>query len=96
VLFDLKGSDGYTAATANLANCLVVNENQVYFPNPGNQAFSNSFVTAVSGAVAVNVWINYHCKMGEIHCGTATIREIPVSPPWWDQLPTDSVWQNEQ
>ena len=88
----------FLACTANLANSLVVNNWGVsaYYSNPGNQKFRNYFTSAVPNSVAVDVWEHYHCKYGEIHCATATVRSLPAAPPWWEQLPANSPWRTEQ
>ena len=88
--------------TSNLANCLVVNPNLIYYPDPGNADFSNQIVWAVRNAtlnatvIAIDVWVNYHCAMGEIHCGTATRRALQVTPPWWEHETIKTNWRNEQ
>jgi len=68
----------------------------VYYPKADETFFTSYFTNAVPKAVAVDVWEHYHCKMGEIHCGTAVIRSLPASPPWWEQISSTNVWRGEQ
>ena len=83
--------------TANLANCLMVKTNTVYYSDPGNEVFRNYFRTNVTlTAVAVNVWNVYHCNYGEIHCGTAVRRQLPVTPPWWEHEAIKTKWEDEK
>jgi len=87
----------FAAVTANLANCLVVNQNQIYYSDPGIAAFRNYFQQNVmAGASAVNVWEDYHCNGGEIHCGTAAVRLLLPDPPWWNQNVIKTKWGNEK
>lgn len=30
-----------------------------------------------------NAWQLYHCRMGELHCGSEAERWLPASPPFW-------------
>ena len=97
VLFDnYAGAAGFRAYTANLANCLVGQGGKVYYPEPGIEKFREYFegdedkdvkgiVPSAKGG-ARNVWLNYHCRHGEVHCGTAAVREMSSAPsPWWDE-----------
>ncbi len=54
--------------------------------DPGCDLFRNA--VNVPGKVFVgghDVWTLYHCRMGELHCGSEAERTIPASPPWWQQ-----------
>jgi len=97
VLFD----DGYTvsnrtyfaAQTANMVNCLVLNSQSAYYSDPGNAVFRNYFESVVTGASAIDIWYNYHCGFGEIHCGTAVRRMLSAQPPWWEQDVQQEQWE---
>jgi len=87
----------FSAATANLVNCLMKKPNEIYYSDPGIEVFRNYFRTNVaSGAVAVDVWNVYHCNYGEIHCGTAARRILQHEPPWWEQNEVKTKWEDEQ
>ena len=88
----------FAAVTANLANSLVVNANNIsiYYSEPGLQAFRDYMANVVPKSIAVNVWDTHHCLGGEIHCGTATTRTLPVSPPWWQHSVVTNNWRNER
>ena len=82
---------------ANLANCLMVTPDKVYYSDPGNEAFRNYFKANVtSGAVPLNIWDVYHCNYGEIHCGTAVRRTLPHIPAWWEHDAIKTEWENEK
>lgn len=54
--------------------------------DPSCDLFRNA--VNVPGKVFVSghdVWSLYHCKLGELHCGSEAERAIPASPPWWQQ-----------
>jgi len=83
--------------SANLANCLMVKTNMVYYSDPGNEAFRNYFKANVtSGAVPLNIWDVYHCGYGEIHCATAVRRVLPHIPAWWEHNVIKNEWRNEK
>ena len=88
----------FAAITSNLANCLLNKDGKIYYPDPGSQAFRFRFSTVVQGfpITAVDVWEEYHCRNGEIHCGTAAVRTLPTSPPWWNQDVIKTNWSNEK
>jgi len=86
----------FAATTSNLANCLVVSNSLVYYPDPGSQTFRGYFQAVVPGATPVNVWEHYHCKGGEIHCGTAAVRSIPANPSWWEHNLIKNEWRDEK
>ena len=92
----------FLACTSNLANCQPVNRQvgneyvSVYYPKADETFFTSYFTNAVPKAVAVDVWEHYHCNMGEIHCGTATIRTLSPVPPWWTQPVIQQKWENER
>jgi hypothetical protein len=88
VLFDwveIDSSVGFLAATPNLANCLVMNEDRVIMPEPGIACFKDHAQEHVSGAEFYDSWI-LHIRRGNIHCATAAIRELPAIPPFWEQV----------
>ena len=88
----------FAAVTSNLANCLLNKDGKIYYPDPGSQAFRFRFSTVVQGfpITAVDVWEDYHCLRGEIHCGTAAVRTLPTDPPWWNQDVIKTNWSNEK
>ena len=88
----------FCAVTSNLANCLLNTDGKIYYPDPGSQAFRFRFSTAVQAfqAVAVDVWEDYHRLCGEIHCGTAAVRSLPISPPWWENDMIKTKWKDEK
>ena len=83
---------------ANLANCLVINDGttSVYYPNPGLPVFKVIFEAVVKDAKPVDVWNTHHIALGEIHCGTAAIRSLSPTPPWWEQTKVKEKWENER
>jgi hypothetical protein len=93
VLFDEYTSGQYAAKTANMVNCLVLNSQSAYYSDPGNAVFRNYFESVVPGASAIDVWTNYHCGLGEIHCGTAVKRVLSAQPPWWEQNVQQEQWE---
>ena len=88
----------FIAITSNLANCLLNKDGNIYYPDPGSQAFRFRFSTVVQGfpITAVDVWEDYHCLRGEIHCGTAAVRTLPTDPPWWNQDEIKTKWKDEK
>ena len=91
-------SKQFAACTANLANCLVVNQNLIYYSDPGTLVFKQYLEQYFGGVTvtAVDVWMTHHCECGEVHCGTATTRSLPANPPWWVQTKVKEKWENEQ
>jgi hypothetical protein len=83
----------FAAQTANMVNCLVLNSQSAYYSDPGNAVFRNSFESVVPGASAIDIWYNYHCGFGEIHCGTAVKRVLSAQPPWWEQTVQEEQWE---
>jgi hypothetical protein len=83
----------FAAQTANMVNCLVINSQSAYYSDPGNAVFRNYFESVVSGATAIDVWTNYHCGFGEVHCGTAVKRVLSAQPPWWEQNVQQEEWE---
>ena len=75
----------HTAATPNLANCLVVNESRVIFPTPGIDVFQNDVTNKVPGAEFYDMW-EWHRNNVSIHCAVSAIRELPGEPPWWERI----------
>ncbi|MCL1921003.1 MAG: protein-arginine deiminase domain-containing protein, partial [Kiritimatiellaeota bacterium] len=89
----------FAAVTANLANCLVVNQDRVHYSDPGSFAFKAYFNLILPGVdtFAVDVWATHHCQLGEIHCGTAVVRSPPAgSQPWWKKAAIQVNWENER
>ena len=75
----------HTAATPNLANCLVVNQSRVIFPTPGIDVFQNDVTNKVPGAEFHDLW-EWHIREGSVHCAVSVIRELPGEPPWWERI----------
>ena len=64
-----------------------------YFPgqfgfknSAGTDLFRQQIETAVPGAKFVDCWDLYHALMGEVHCGTASLRGFP-GLNWWENQP---------
>ena len=87
VLFDHRSlsEPGFLAVTANIANCLVGFNGKIYYSQPGCQVFNNYMATNLPNATPIDVWQLLHCQCGEIHCGTASQRQLSGAP-WWDQV----------
>jgi hypothetical protein len=84
----------FVAQTANMVNCLVLNSQSAYYSDPGNSVFRNYFESVVPGASAIDMWYNYHCNQGEVHCGTAVKRVLSAQPPWWEQNVQQEQWED--
>jgi protein-arginine deiminase len=79
----------------NLVNGQPVSGSEFVLPKPyGPRSVSGAtdclFETAISlllpPATFVDDWESYHREEGEVHCGTAAVREIPPTP-WWSVNP---------
>ena len=95
VLYTKYGTTTYTAGTPNMVNA-VVDGNTVYMTDPGCDLFRNA--VNVLGKVFVGghgVWSLYHCRMGELHCGSEAERTIPRLPTWWGR-PEFENWPYEK
>ena len=90
VLFELDGPR-WAPATANLVNGLSVPGHGHFMQDPGNTHWAN-YVSGVLGSSVflnqVEFWDNYHRGKGSIHCGTATMRSVDFSIPWWNRFTT--------
>ncbi len=90
VLFEVgaivNGEKEWLAETANMVNCLVDPDDGIYMSEPGSDIFRDYVTGVVPAAKFLNVWVNYHCKEGEVHCGSNTRRTLNVSTPWWDKI----------
>lgn len=76
------------ALTPGLANFQSVN-GKLYFPRQfgpknaaGEDLFEKMTVNRVPNAVFTDDWDVYHAQMGEVHCGTNTVRTLPAFF-WW-------------
>jgi protein-arginine deiminase len=99
VLFDRWFADGDFRAEALLPDMvnLVVANAQLIVPEPFLDLFKDDFETKL-GAIGyqpstaanptihfIDDYIWYHKAIGEVHCGTNSLRTIPLAPPWWTQ-----------
>lgn len=83
VLFMSTSPNKYVAGSANMVNAVVAGSS-VYMTDPGCDLFRNA--VPVPGATFIggtNAWQLYHCRMGELHCGSEAERWLPASPPFW-------------
>lgn len=86
-------SIAYNPGTVNMLN---LNANNVVVPDPfgpvigGKDIFKDQLERALAPYQVrvhwVDDWDLYHRLMGEIHCGTNSVRQIP-STKWWEVLP---------
>jgi hypothetical protein len=84
---------GWLAFSANMVNSVpeaVCNAGTVYYSQPGSDIFADlfdvgvrAFCPGISTILPVDVWKDYHCYHGEIHCGTAAKRQLDATVPWW-------------
>ncbi|MHA3772864.1 protein-arginine deiminase family protein [Verrucomicrobiota bacterium sgz303538] len=51
----------------------------------GNDLFEADVAAKIPGAVFIDDWSVYHLLDGEVHCGSATKREIPQKE-WWSAI----------
>jgi len=80
----------YFAASANVVNCLPNWNGCLYYPDTGCAVLETdiSAKLQIFNPVPRDVWDNYHCRFGEIHCGTAARRQIGLTPAWWENIIT--------
>lgn len=98
---DAHGPDAADAFTGGMVNMLVVNGHcvvpQPFGPavsNPGGSGFTDLFELDLGNKMHalglthkfVDCWDTYHVNMGEIHCGTNTLRQAPLLR-WWEFKP---------
>ncbi len=86
-------SVAYNPGTVNMLN---LNANNLVVPDPfgpiinGKDIFKDQLERALAPYQVrihwVDDWDLYHRLMGEIHCGTNSVRQIP-STKWWEVLP---------
>ena len=85
----------FVAGSANMVNA-IVSGRTIYMTDPGCALFRDA--VSVPGAAFVggtNVWALYHCRMGELHCGSEAERWLPASPPFWKR-PEFKAWPFEK
>ncbi len=91
VLFDFvifNGSNiatGYLAMTSNVVNCLATGTS-VFYSKTGCSTFESYVNNELPGATPIDIWDDYHCQQGEIHCATAVKRSLSAQPPWWETI----------
>jgi hypothetical protein len=51
------------------------------YSQTGCTVFEAYIQTQLPGAIARDIW-DLHCRFGEFHCATATVRSFPVHPTW--------------
>ena len=85
VLFAMTQANKYSAASANVVNCLVGNNGTVYYSKTGCQIFEDYISTFVSNVQPVDTW-SLHIKGGDIHCATTAQRQLNLTTPWWLQI----------
>jgi protein-arginine deiminase len=83
------------ALTAGMVNMLVINGHCV-FPKPfgpvvgGKDLFEEDLVEKLNALGLtphpLDDWFEYHVLLGEVHCGTNTLR-TPTSAKWWEFEP---------
>lgn len=91
-------SDGRITAdalTAGMVNMLVLNGHCI-IPKPfgpqqhGLDLFEddlrNKLAAIGQGSHFIDDWYEYHVNLGEVHCGTNTLRRT-TAPRWWDYVP---------
>jgi len=96
ILFmDLTAPPLADALTAGIVNMLVVNKTCVvpkaFGPVVGGVDLFRKEVETKLGKLGLNVrivddWYEYHVQLGEIHCGTNTLR-TPKKAKWWEFEP---------
>lgn len=85
---------GAVAYFPDMVNHLVIG-NTSLVPKPhgpvigGRCAFEAAFEAAVPNRRVrfIEDWYSYHEELGEVHCGTNTIREVFLNRAWWDHKP---------
>jgi hypothetical protein len=87
VEIDGESRQRFLAHSANVANCLVIPNSGVYMQTTGSSLFDTYITGCLSNAVFIDIWDEYHCHEGEVHCGTATRRTVDLTAPWWQRRP---------
>lgn len=96
ILFaDIVSSGFSDAITAGMVNMLVINKHCIY-PKPfgpvvgGKDLFAEDLETHLKAQGCkphgLDDWLEYHVNLGEVHCGTNTLR-TPVKAKWWEFEP---------
>jgi len=83
------------ALTASMVNMLVINKNCL-FPKPfgpvvaGTDLFEDDLKIKLNAlgltVKSIDDWYEYHVNLGEVHCGTNTLR-VPKVAKWWEFEP---------
>ena len=90
-----ESPDFADALTGGMVNMLVVNKNclvpQPFGPVVGGkdlfQEDLNNHLTPLGLTVTfIDDWFEYHVALGEVHCGTNTLRK-PTAANWWEFTP---------
>lgn len=96
ILFgDIMQSGFADAITAGVVNMLVINKHCI-FPKPfgpvigGKDLFEEDVITKLKALGlmphSIDDWYEYHVNLGEVHCGTNSLRE-PKTAKWWEYQP---------
>ena len=74
------------AMTPGLVNLMSLGKTSV-FPAPFIPEFRDDLVASLAvyghSAKFLNDWDNYHCNLGEVHCGSNEVRK-PFEQTWWE------------
>ena len=82
VLFMQSGIH-FVAGSANMVNA-VVSSGTVYMTDPGCTLFRDAvFIPGSLFIGGSNAWMLYHCRMGELHCGSEAERYLPPHQEFW-------------
>jgi protein-arginine deiminase len=92
IFADIEETGFADALTANMVNMLVINRHCI-FPKPyGPLVGSNDLFQVeleqkleAEGLIPcpIDDWYEYHVNLGEVHCGTNTLR-MPTFAKWWE------------
>ena len=95
IFADITTKNLADALTAGMVNMLVINGHCV-FPKPfgpvvgGTDLFEDDLVQKLTALGLtphpLDDWFEYHVLLGEVHCGTNTLR-TPTSVKWWEFEP---------
>jgi protein-arginine deiminase len=95
IFADITVRDLADALTAGMVNMLVINDHCI-FPTPfgpvvgGKDLFEDDLVQKLTALGltphSLDDWFEYHVLLGEVHCGTNTLR-APTSVKWWEFEP---------
>lgn len=95
IFADLTTKDLADALTAGMVNMLVINGHCI-FPKPfgpvvgGKDLFEDDLVQKLTALGltphSLDDWFEYHVLLGEVHCGTNTLR-TPTTVKWWEFEP---------